>query len=150
MFTWRAIYKDGSVYDYDPDKFNIANVNQDKLNIFQIRDVESTIPLLSIHFDDPRKRLIYVRRVEKNSSLPHPLIQHIVGWQMNVNGENVQSLMMVFETIIVSWKGEPQKSEKIERHLHWIENIGKYDRKRDSHFYSPSPKQLKIIGSNVT
>ena len=149
MFTWRAIYKDGSEHDYDPINYNISHIDNSKLDMFQIRDVEGKVPLLNIHMDDPRKRLIYVRRSEMKVGLPHPLIQHIVGWQMLVNGENVQSLMMVFETIIVSWKGEPQKSERIEKHIAWIENIGKYDRKRDSHFYSPSEKQLKIIGSKV-
>ena len=149
MFTWRAIYKDGSEHDYDPVNYNISHIDNSKLDMFQIRDVEGKVPLLNIHMDDPRKRLIYVRRVEMQAGLPHPLVCHLVGWQMNVGGENIQSIMLVFETIIVSWKGKPQESEKIERHFHWIENIGKWDRKRDTRFYSPSEKQLKIIGSKV-
>ncbi len=142
MFTWRAIYKDGSEHPYDSINFSIDKVDKSKLDLFQIKDVEGDIPLLNVHFDDPRKRLIYVRRTETHSTLPYPIIQHIVGWQMNVNGENVQSICHVFETIIVDSKAQTQK------HLHWIEMAGKFDTKRDSHFKAPSEKQLKIIGSN--
>ena len=142
MFTWRAIYKDGSEHPYDSVNFSIDNVDTSKLDLFQIKDVESDIPLLNIHFDDPRKRLIYVRRTEMHSKLPHPIIQHIVGWQMKVNGENVQSICHIFETIIVDSKARTQ------RHLHWIEMAGKFNPKRDSHFKAPSEEQLKIIGSN--
>ncbi len=149
MFTWRAIYKDNSVHDYDSEKYNISHIDLARLDMFQIKDVGSDIPMLTIHFDDPRKRLIYVRRVEQKSTLPHPIICHLCGWQMKVGGENVQSLFFVFETIIVSWKGKPHESEKVERHLHWMETTGKYNRKRDSHFYEPTPKQLKIIGSKA-
>jgi len=152
MFTWRAIYKDGSEHPYDSVNFSIDNVDTSKLDLFQIKDVESDIPLLNIHFDDPRKRLIYVRRTEMHSKLPHPIIQHIVGWQMNVNGENVQSICHVFETIIVSFEDVEEngvkRRRKIERHLHWIEMAGKFNPKRDSHFKAPSEEQLKIIGSN--
>ena len=148
MFTWRTIYKDGSVHDYDPKEYNIAHIDHARLDMFQIKDAGSDIPMLTIHFDDHRKRLIYVRRTEIKSGLPYPIICHLCGWQMKVKGENIQALFFVFETVIVSWKGKPQVSEKIERHVHWLETTGKYDRKRDSHFYEPTPKQLKIIGSN--
>ena len=152
MFSWRAIYKDGSEHPYDPTTFSIDKVDNSKLDLFQIKDVGSDLPLLNIHFDDPRKRLIYVRRTEQHSTLPYPIIQHIVGWQMNVNGENVQSINHVFETIIVSFEDIEVEGQKIrtrkEKHLHWIESAGKFDTKRDSHFKPPTEKQLKIIGSN--
>jgi len=87
-----------------------------------------------------------------HSKLPYPIIQHLVGWQMNVNGENIQSICHVFETIIVSFEDVEEngvkRRRKIERHLHWIEMAGKFDPKRDSHFKAPSEEQLKIVGSN--
>ncbi len=141
MFTWRAIYKDGSVHDYKSGEYQIDNIDQVRLDMFQIIDAGSDIPTLTIHMDDKRKRLIYVRRSEKSSTLPYPIICHLCGWQMKVGGENVQALFFVFETIIVD------SAKGTERHYHWIETTGKYDRKRDSHFYEPTPKQLKIIGS---
>ena len=141
-FTWRAIYKDGSEHPYDSANFDISNIDNSKLDLFQIKSPTSDIPLLNLHMDDPRKRLIYIRRTEKHSLLPYPIIQHIVGWQMKVGNENIQSINHIFETIIVDTK------ENTQRHLHWIESAGKFDVKRDSHFKSPSAKQLKIIGSN--
>ena len=146
MFDWVVIYKDGSTHPHTKG-FDIGHVDLDKVDKFQIKDVGSDIPLLQVHFDDPRKRLIYVRRVELMSSLPKPFICHLVGWQMKVGGENIQQIHYVFETVIVSWKGEPKKSEKIEKHIHWIESAGKFDRNRDGRFYEPTSKQLKIIGS---
>ena len=144
MFTWRVIYKDGSVHNYDPNNYDISHVDQDKLDLFQIKDVEGEVPLLNIHFDDPRKRLIYVRRNEMHSTLPYPITQHLVGWQMKVGGENIQSICHVFETIIVNAK------DNTRRHMAWIEMAGKFDKTRDSHFKEPTAKQLSIIGSKST
>lgn len=143
MFSWIAIYKDGTTHPYNTDNFDIGHVDLDKLDKFQIKDLDSKIPLLQIHFDDPRKRLIYVRRVEKHGKLPKPFICHMVGWQMKVNGENIQNINYVFETIIVN------TAQKTETHVHWIEQAGKYDRKRDSRFYEPSAEQLAIAGSKA-
>lgn len=142
MFTWRAIYKDKSVHNYKSGEYQIDNVDQARLDMFQIIDEGSDIPTLTIHFDDKRKRLIYVRRSEMTTTLPYPIICHLCGWQMKVGSENVQALFFVFETVIVDSKANTTK------HYHWMETTGKYDRKRDSHFYQPTPKQLKIIGSN--
>lgn len=149
MFDWVAIYKDGSTHPHTKD-YDIAQVDLNQVDKFQIKDVGSDVPLLQVHFDDPRKRLIYVRRTELMSTLPHPFICHLVGWQMKIGNENIQNVNYVFETIIVSWKGKPEKSEKIERHIHWIESAGKFDRNRDNRFYEPTAKQLSIIGSKAT
>ena len=98
--------------------------------------------------------MIYVRRTELPGRLTFTTICHIVGWQMKVSGENIQSLSYVFETKgrVIKVKKMvdnveiqvPQREEKI-----WIENAGKFDRKRNSWFQEPSPKQLKVIGSKV-
>lgn len=149
MFSWVAIYKDGTTHPYDTNNFDIGHVDLDKLDKFQIKDVGSDVPLLQVHFDDPRKRLIYVRRNEIISGLPSPFICHLVGWQMKVGGENIQQIHYVFETIIHSWAGEPQKSERIRKHIHWIESAGKFDRQRDSRFYKPNDVQLGMVGSKA-
>ena len=144
MLSWIAIYKDGSVHEYSAQKFSIDKVDNDKLDKFQIKSEGSDIPYLQIHFDDPRKRLIYIRRTERISTLPEPLICHIVGWQMTVKGENIQNINYVFETIVWS-KGTDQSGRK---HMIWQEQAGKFDRKRDSRFYAPSQKQIDICCSN--
>lgn len=142
MFTWRAIYKDNSEHPYDTLSFNIANIDSAKLDIFQIIDEGSDIPYLSVHMDDPRKRLIYVRRTEKSTRLPYPIICHLVGWQMKVGNENIQNINYVFETIIVNTKENTQK------HIAWIETAGKFNPKRDSHFKSPTKEQLEMACSH--
>ncbi len=144
MLTWIAIYKDNTIHEYDPKNFNIANIDHEKLNKFQIKDENSDIPYFQLHLDDPRKRLIYIRRTEYISNLPEPLICHMVGWQMNVKGENVQSINYIFETVM--WT--QGRDEKARKHMIWQEQAGKFDRKRDSRFYAPSDKQIAIIGSN--
>jgi hypothetical protein len=152
VFDWRAVYEDKSEHPHT-SKFTIANIDKFKLDLFQIKDVESDLPLLNVHFDDPRKRLIYVRRVENWSTLPHPIICHLVGWQMKVGKENIQNINYVFETIIVKFEDATAGDgtlykRQVEKHLHWIETAGKFDRTRESRFYEPTAKQLSIIGSN--
>jgi len=152
VFTWRAIYKDDSEHPYDTLSYNIANIDSAKLDIFQIIDEGSDIPYLSVHMDDPRKRLIYVRRTEKSTTLPYPIICHLVGWQMKVGNENVQVINYVFETIIVSFKeiehNGVKAQQRVEKHLAWIETAGKFNQKRDSHFKSPTKEQLEMACSD--
>ena len=145
MLFWSAIYKDGSVHPYSAHNFSIDKVDLNQLDKFQIIGEGADIPYLQIHFDDPRKRLIYVRRTEHISLLPEPLICHMVGWQMKVNGENIQNINYVFETIVWS-KGRDIEGRK---HMIWQEQAGKFDRKRDSRFYAPSDEQLAIVGSKA-
>jgi hypothetical protein len=120
-------------------------VDNEQLDKFQLKDENSDIPYLQMHFDDPRKRLVYVRRTEHISTLPEPLICHLMGWQMNVNGENVQNMNYVFETIMWTNGHDPDGR----KHMIWQEQAGKFDRKRDSRFYSPSAEQLAIVGSKA-
>lgn len=145
MLSWVAIYKDNTIHPYSAHAFSIDKVDLIKLDKFQIKDLGSDIPYLQIHFDDPRKRLIYIRRTENISSLPEPLICHIVGWQMLVGVENIQNINYVFETIMWT-KGKDESGRK---HMIWQEQAGKFDRRRDSRFYAPSDDQLAIIGSKA-
>jgi hypothetical protein len=69
----------------------------------------------------------------------------MVGWQMNINGENIQNINYVFETIIWS-KGSDESGRK---HMIWQEQAGKFDRRRDSRFYAPTQSQIDIIGSKA-
>ena len=154
MLTWFVNYKDGTRHDYVSKVFDISHIDSQKLDTFVLHDPNEQVPILVIHFDDPRKRMIYVRRTELPGRISFTTICHIVGWQMKVSGENIQSLSYVFETKgrVIKVKKMvdnveiqvPQREEKI-----WIENAGKFDRKRNSWFQEPSPKQLKVIGSKV-
>lgn len=143
MLSWVAIYKDGSIHPYKDHQFGIDKVDPEKLDKFQLKDEGSDIPYFQMHMDDPRKRLIYIRRTEHISRLPEPFICHMVGWQMKVNGENIQCITYVMETVI--WQGP---SGEVRKHLLWSEQAGKFDRKRDSHFSAPSQEQIDMACSN--
>ena len=140
MLTWFTQDKDGTRHDYAPKIYDISHIDHKKIDI------------LVIHFDDPRKRAIYVRRTEPPGRHRFTTICHIVGWQMKVGGENIQSISYVFETqgriIEVDIPGsiakKPVRDEKV-----WIENAGKFNRELNSWFQAPGEKQLNVIGSKV-
>ncbi len=140
MLTWFVNYKDGTRHDYVAHEFTISQIDKKKIDTLVIHDPNEKAPVLVIHFDDPRKRPIYVRRTEKVGRYTFETICHIVGWQMQVGNEKVQSICYVFETNgrIVDKKRE----EKV-----WIENAGPFNRERNSWFSPPNEKQLKVIGS---
>ena len=149
MLTWFVNYKDGTRHDYVEKQFTIAQIDKEKIDTLVLKDPDEISPALVIHFDDPRKRPIYVRRTELPGRLQFTTICHVVGWQMKVGEENIQSICYVFETKgrvkIVKREGDidkPTPDDKI-----WIENGGKFDRSRNSWFQSPSEKQLNVIGS---
>jgi hypothetical protein len=62
---------------------------------------------------------------------------------MTIQGENIQNINYIFETIMWT-KGKDEKGRK---HMIWQEQAGKFDRRRDSRFYAPSDAQLAIVGS---
>jgi hypothetical protein len=162
VLTWFVVYKllDGqtnpSTHHYDSKTFNIAHIDTEKLDKLVLHFEGNSVPFLVTHFDDPRKRPIYVRRVEKqNHHHNFDIICHIVGWQMKVNGENIQSINYVFET---NGRVEVHEFEEkdgaigqkhIPREMYWIESAGKFDRSRLSWAKEPSPEQLNMIGSKI-
>ena len=159
VLTWFAVYKNGDIHKYRPETYNIANIDIQKLDkIVLILEGADQMPFLITHFDDPRKRPIYVRRVELAGG-PHPgftVICHIIGWQMKVSGENIQNINYVFETDgrveVMEQENAKGEVERIhtKKEKYWIESAGKFDRNRVSWFKEPSEKQLKIIGSKAS
>ncbi|HEC65438.1 MAG TPA: hypothetical protein ENI23_09095 [bacterium] len=140
MLTWFVNYKNGKTYEYDSEKFNLAHIDKSRLDTIVIQHEKETIPTLVVHFDDPRKQPIYVKRRQLPDGLKEFETRcHIVGWQMNVKGENIQSISYVFETI-----------GRKEGDVCWIETAGKFDQSRNSWFKSPTEEQLGIIGSKAS
>jgi len=136
MLTWFVVYTDGSTHSYSPD-FTISNINVQRLEKFVLHLEGSETPLVMIHFDDSRKRPIYVKRIElPNGHHSFKVVCHIIGWQMNVGGENIQSINYTFETI-----------GREEGEMYWVENGGKFDNNRSTWTKSPSQEQLNVIGS---
>jgi hypothetical protein len=146
MLTWFVNYKDGTRHDYVSKTFNIGHIDKDKIDTLVIHNPNDSAPVLVIHFDDPRKRPIYVRRNELPGRYNFKTVCHIVGWQMKVGHENIQSICYVFETQgrIIKVKGIPTREEKI-----WIENAGPFNRERNPWFKDPGEIQRKILGSRL-
>jgi hypothetical protein len=156
MLTWFTQYKNGERHDYVPKKYDISHIDGEQLDILALRDPNAEIPTLVIHFDDPRKRPIYVRRTEPPGRRSFATICHIVGWQMKIGGENIQSISYVFETqgriIGIDQEDKDGKVTRvpIRKDLVWVENAGKFDRERNEGWFDPpNPQQLNVIGSNV-
>lgn len=97
--TWVARYKDSTHVQYNADgeyQDRYADIVRDKLEYFELW-LESNPKQLLVryHFDTPNKRLIWRRRVYKRND-GSELVIYLVGWQMKVGGENVQSLSVIF------------------------------------------------------
>lgn len=97
-FTWAAVYKDGEVFQqFSPDdgsERSSERIDRKRLSSFVLYGHDGKV--LFVQNLDPGHRLIYRRRVE---SVPgsDTLVVHLVGWQKNVGGENVQHITYAFE-----------------------------------------------------
>lgn len=154
MHSWFTVSKDGEQKRYEPHVYTIAEIDIPNLDKIILQEEEEDIPTLIIHFDDPRKRPIYVRRIEMpTGARPYKVVCHIIGWQMNIGGENIQSIQYVFETVgRLEVEIDPDDDTKritVNRDYHWIESAGKFDRERNSWFASPGERQINMIGSKV-
>jgi hypothetical protein len=154
VLTWFVTYKDGSKHSYHKENFNISHINKEKIDTLVIHEPSKVQPEIIIHFDDPRKRPIYVRRVEMPSpARPFKTVCHVVGWQMKVGDENVQSISYVFETQNrrvmkqSTIEGQIVNYEVVED-VTWIENAGAFNKERNG-WFGVDPTQLEIIGSKA-
>jgi len=142
MHKWFVVYKDGSIIKNKPQVFSTAEIDLAKLDKFVLQEEGSEIPSIIVHYDDSRKRPIYVRRTEiPTSTRPYTVVCHIIGWQMTVAGENIQSVTYLFETI-----GRFNEKNQVQE-VHWMEHAGKFDRERSSWFAPPSDRQINMFGS---
>lgn len=157
MLSWLVIYKDKTVHQYSEETkndFNIAHIDFKKLDMIQLKDPDALIPTFILHFDDKRKKPIFVIRNELPGRNKFKTRCYILGWQMNINGTNIQSINYIFETIgrkimiqDPERTNDPEAKIEVVKDMCWIESAGKFDRARDSWFKSPSEKQLGIVGS---
>jgi len=154
--TWFSVSKDNEIKHYDSKTYNIAHIDYKTLDKLILHLEGNEMPLLVTHFDDSRKRPIYVKRIEMpNHHHSFKVVCHILGWQMNVNGENVQSINYVFETVgrveveeITTSTGELELKHT-PKEMYWIESAGKFDQDRLSWSKEPFPEQLNVIGSKA-
>lgn len=92
---WLAHYQDGSeLPQYNGEVENkYTDIDRGKLAAFSLhRDGQI---ILTIHFDRPDQRLIYRRRVFVLPTGPRAF--YLVGWQLTLAGENIQSISVLDE-----------------------------------------------------
>jgi hypothetical protein len=102
--NWKATYIDGSELNQFENGREITyyKIDQNRLKFFDLIDGEKTV--LRLHIFGGRK-LIYRRRVMIHQQSGEQEVLYLVGWQKNINGENVQSIAYVHEdggTILIS------------------------------------------------
>jgi len=154
LLSWSVTYKNGEVHEHSSLDFKTAHIDPKQVDIIILKDPDALIPTFILHFDDKGKRPIFLmRRQLPSGAHPFETRCHILGWQMNVNGKNIQVINYVFETIgrkiMIDDPANPGKRIEVIKEMCWIESAGKFDRARDAWFKSPSERQLAILGSAV-
>ena len=95
-YTWRATYKDGTVFDASVDQsLSVDRLDRKQLDKFELVS-QAGASLMTLHLD-PGQRLIYRMRTTMQQSGRKSSVCHLLGWQQTVGGQNVQSILYVFE-----------------------------------------------------
>lgn len=98
MLRWAAVYNDGSrlpQYNEDGSENKYTDINRDILVRFLLVDETSVRFILNISAD---QRLIYRRRVAIMMNSKVKGIIHIVGYQQNIAGKNVQHINFISDS----------------------------------------------------
>ena len=96
MVSWKAVYNNGTYltqYNENGTENKYTDINRLILSTFLL--IKDSKPILIIHLDK-NKRLIYRKRVTMTMDNRITRIVHLVGWQENKNGVNIQCLCFVF------------------------------------------------------
>jgi hypothetical protein len=103
--AWRAIYKDGTAFDSSEDRdMSVDRLDRKQIERFELVDgVGHCVARLHL---DTGQRLIYRRRVEMAQGSTGASVCHLMGWQQTVNGQNVQSILYIFEDGRVEMAGK--------------------------------------------
>lgn len=99
--TWVATYMDGT--QLHQGKY--GDIDRSKLLYFDILNPESKTPIIRLHLEDPRKRLIWRLRTMQSPGGDLRRVM-LVGWQMTVHGENIQSIIYLTDSGGVLMSGE--------------------------------------------
>lgn len=95
--NWVSRYNDGTSlpqYNEDGSENKYSDIDRQKLSSFELTKRVGELAFC-LHLD-PGQRLIFRRRVMKRSGYTD-MVVYVVGWQMNVNGKNVQSIAYLTE-----------------------------------------------------
>lgn len=105
---WEVIYKDGSTVAEGQVPYGELNRENLAYCCIYLDDV----PRLIVHLDDD-KRLIVRRRVAKGLD-GREMVAYICGWQKTVDGRNIQSISIIYETGII------EVADRFKEHHPWL------------------------------
>jgi len=98
MLRWAAVYNDGShlpQYNEDGSENKYVDINRDILKQFLLLDNTSVRFILNLK---PELKLIYRRRTAITIDSKVKDIIHIVGYQQNVAGKNIQHINFISDS----------------------------------------------------
>lgn len=98
MLRWAAVYNDGShlpQYNEDGSENKYTDINRDILKQFLLLDETSVRFILNLK---PEYKLIYRRRTAIKMDSKVKGIIHIVGYQQNINGGNIQYINFISDS----------------------------------------------------
>lgn len=99
MLEWTAIYNDGSIlnqYNEDKTENKYVDIDRTRLSEFRLQRPKEGGLVFSLFLEDGQ-RLIYRKRTEMTMG-GSAFAFYMVGWQMNINGKNIQSIAYVYES----------------------------------------------------
>ena len=98
MLRWAAVYNDGSLlpqYNEDGSENKYTDINRDILKQFLLLSTTSVRFILNLK---PEFKLIYRRRTAIKMDSNVKGIIHIVGYQQNISGKNIQHINFISES----------------------------------------------------
>ena len=97
MLRWAAVYNDGSLlpqYNEDGSENKYTDINRDILKQFLLLSTTSVRFILNLK---PEFKLIYrLRTIKINNDVKERV--HIVGYQQNISGKNIQHINFIVDS----------------------------------------------------
>lgn len=97
-FSWTAIYNDGELL-HQIDRITGAEYSSESIDRKRLSSLvlsgNDGLPILVQHFESGQ-RMIYRRRIEQTLD-GSKAVCHLIGWQMTVDGRNIQHVTLVPE-----------------------------------------------------
>ena len=93
QLNWEAIYKDGSLHTEE----NLLTTDEiDRSQLWEFRLLDGDKIIFKAFFDNPKRKLIFRRRVFLDGKGKLKDIVYLVGWHENVKGVSVKSICYIY------------------------------------------------------
>ena len=95
MYSWRAIYSDGTVLEQTTPSGFVSADDIDRRKVVSMSLLRNNIVIVTLHLDQGQ-RLIYRKRVNKCIGAEDEVC-HILGWRQTVDEKVIKSICYYFE-----------------------------------------------------